>query len=188
LEWFRQKFELSRGDGHNERPMEGLRGFAVFLVFLVHFVTLVKPWISDNSNFLVFTDVLHTVGNTGVDLFFVLSGYLIFGSLYARRQKFINFMSRRVQRIYPAFSVVFMAYIFLSFLFRGENKIPSHGIERIVYLVQNYLLFPGIFRIEPLITVAWSLSYEMFYYLAIPLVIHLFRLRDRSAAWRTTFF
>lgn len=188
MEWFRQKFELSRGDGHNERPMEGLRGFAVFLVFLVHFVTLVKPWISDNSNYLVFTDVLHTVGNTGVDLFFVLSGYLIFGSLYARRQKFIDFMSRRVQRIYPAFSVVFVAYIFLSFLFHGENKIPSHGTERIIYLVQNYLLFPGIFRIEPLITVAWSLSYEMFYYLAIPLVIQLFRLRDRNAVWRTTFF
>ena len=69
MDWLTQRFELSRGGGHNERPMEGLRGFAVFLVFLVHFVTFVKPWISENSNFLVFTKSLHTIGNTGVDLF-----------------------------------------------------------------------------------------------------------------------
>ena len=188
LEWLRHKFELSRGDGHNERPMEGLRGFAVFLVFLVHFVTLVKPWISENLYFLVFSNALHTVGNTGVDLFFILSGYLIYGSLFSRHQKFLTFISRRIKRIYPAFSVVFAAYVLLSFLFPGENKIPSSGSDRIVYLVQNYLLLPGIFRIDPMITVAWSLSYEMFYYLAIPLVMHLFRLRDRSTVWRTTFF
>ena len=168
--------------------MEGLRGFAVFLVFLVHFVTLVKPWISENLDFLVFTNSLHTVGNTGVDLFFVLSGYLIYGSLYSRRQNFLIFISRRIKRIYPAFSVVFATYILLSILFPGENKIPSPGIDRVVYLVQNYLLLPGIFRIDPMITVAWSLSYEMFYYLAIPLVMHLCSLRDRSAVWRTTFF
>ena len=168
--------------------MEGLRGFAVFLVFLVHFVTFVKPWISENSNFLVFTKSLHTIGNTGVDLFFVLSGYLIFGSLVSRRQQFLRFMSRRVERIYPAFVAVFAAYVILSFAFPAENKIPSPATEGMIYLVQNFLLLPGIFPIAPMITVAWSLSYEMLYYLAIPLVISLSRLRDRSAIWRTTFF
>lgn len=168
--------------------MEGLRGFAVFLVFLVHFITLVKPWISESSDFLVFTKSLHTIGNTGVDLFFVLSGYLIYGSLLSRRQQFLRFMSRRVKRIYPAFVAVFAAYVVLSFAFPAENKIPSPAIEGMIYLFQNFLLLPGLFPINPMITVAWSLSYEMFYYLAIPLVILLFRLRDRSSVWRTTFF
>jgi exopolysaccharide production protein ExoZ len=188
LHWLIQKFELSRGGSHNDRPMEGLRGFAVFLVFLVHFVTLVKPWISENSGFLVFTKALHTIGNTGVDLFFVLSGYLIYGSLLSRHQQFLRFMSRRVERIYPVFVAVFAAYVVLSFAFPAENKIPSPAIEGIIYLFQNFLLLPGLFPIEPMITVAWSLSYEMFYYLAIPLVILLLRLRDRSSIWRTTFF
>jgi len=188
LGWLTQQFELSRGGGHNDRPMEGLRGFAVFLVFLVHFVTLVKPWISENSDFLLLTKSLHTIGNTGVDLFFVLSGYLIYGSLVSRRQPFLRFISRRVKRIYPAFVVVFAAYIILSFAFPAENKIPSPATEGLIYLAQNFLLLPGIFPIEPMITVAWSLSYEMFYYLAIPFVIALLRLRDRSAIWRTTFF
>lgn len=168
--------------------MEGVRGFAVFLVFLVHFVTLVKPWISENSDFLVFAKSLQTIGNTGVDLFFVLSGYLIYGSLLSRRQQFFLFMSRRVERIYPTFVVVFAAYLVLSFAFPAENKIPSPATERIIYLIQNFLLLPGLFPIEPMITVAWSLSYEMFYYLVIPFIILFFRLRDRTATWRTTFF
>ncbi len=168
--------------------MEGLRGFAVFLVFLVHFSTLVEPWISSNLRLLVFTKSLHTVGNTGVDLFFVLSGYLIYGSLLSRRQQFLRFMSRRVERIYPAFSVVFFIYVALSFVFPGENKIPSTVVDGMIYLIKNFLLLPGIFPIEPLITVAWSLSYELFYYLALPPIILLFGLRERSGTWRTRFF
>jgi peptidoglycan/LPS O-acetylase OafA/YrhL len=39
-----------------------------------------------------------------------------------------------------------------------------------------------------MITVAWSLSYEMFYYVTMPLVIALFKLRGRSAIWRVSFF
>ena len=187
--WLTQKFELSRGGGaHNVRPMEGLRGFAVFLVFLVHFVTLVKPWIAENSDFLAFTKSLHTIGNTGVDLFFVLSGYLIYGSLLSRQQSFFGFMSRRIVRIYPAFVAVFVFYMILSFAFPAESKIPTPAINGMIYLVQNFLLLPGLFPIEPMITVSWSLSYEMFYYLLIPLVITLFRLRDRSPLWRTTLF
>ena len=189
MEWLTQRFELSRGgDAQNVRPMEGLRGFAVFLVFLVHYVALVKPWISDAPALLTLSSALHTIGNTGVDLFFVLSGYLIYGSLIARPQKFVRFMSRRVERIYPAFIAVFAVYVVLSFVFPAENKIPSSAYEGTLYLAQNFLLLPGLFPIQPMITVAWSLSYEMFYYLAIPLVIVIFGLRHRSSIWRVFFF
>ena len=189
MDWLTQRFELSRGGGAaNVRPMEGLRGFAVFLVFLVHFVTLVRPLASEEAGFLVFEKSLHTIGNTGVDLFFVLSGYLIYGSLISRRQHFLRFMSRRVQRIYPAFMVVFAVYVLLSFVLPEKGKLPAAAAGKAIYLVQNFLLLPGIFRIEPIITVAWSLSYEMFYYLAIPLVVALFRLRERSTGFRVAFF
>ena len=108
MEWLTQKFELSRGgDASNLRAMEGLRGFAVSLVFLVHYVTLVQPWLQGNGAILRLSSALHTVGNTGVDLFFVLSGYLIYGSLISRAQPFARFMSRRITRIYPTFLVVF---------------------------------------------------------------------------------
>jgi exopolysaccharide production protein ExoZ len=168
--------------------MEGLRGFAVFLVFLVHFVTFVRPLMPAGSGILVLATSLHTIGNTGVDLFFVLSGYLIYGSLISRRQNFLRFMSRRIQRIYPAFIAVFAIYVLLSFVLPEQGKLPAAIAERVIYLIQNFLLLPGIFRIEPIIAVAWSLSFEMFYYLAIPLVVALFRLRERTTGFRVTFF
>lgn len=170
------------------RPMEGLRGFAVILVFLVHFVTLIKPWSSSSAPFNVFATALHTIGNAGVDLFFVLSGYLIYGSLISRRQQFMSFMSRRIERIYPTFCAVFTIYIILSYFFPAENKIPEAMGDGVVYLIKNFLLLPGIFHSEPMIAVAWSLSYEMFYYLTIPLLVTLFRLHERSSWWRTIFF
>jgi peptidoglycan/LPS O-acetylase OafA/YrhL len=189
MEWLKHRFELSRGgSAHNVRPMEGLRGFAVFLVFLVHYVTLISPWLNEHPGLHSIARAIHAIGNTGVDLFFVLSGYLIYGSLISRQQKIHRFIARRIKRIYPTFITVFLIYIFLSFFFPGQNKIPSPASQGIIYLVQNFILLPGLFPIEPMITVAWSLSYEMFYYLAIPLVIIAFRLRNRSTMFRILFF
>ena len=108
--------------------MEGLRGFAVFLVFVVHYVTLFGPWNSKTSWLHELSRVIHALGNVGVDLFFVLSGYLIYGSLIERGQRYLVFLRRRVERIYPAFLVVFVAYVALSYVFPAENKIPSASV------------------------------------------------------------
>jgi exopolysaccharide production protein ExoZ len=189
MNWFSQRFELSRGGSlDNNAPMEGLRGFAVFLVFLVHYVSLVEPWTPVGSVTWQVGRAMHTIGNSGVDLFFVLSGYLIYGSLMDRPQPFAGFMQRRMQRIYPAFLVMLFLYLVLSFVFPSESKLPATLEEGSVYALQNLLLLPGIFPIEPIITVAWSLSYEMLYYLTVPLAILTLGLRHRDAAWRVCFF
>jgi exopolysaccharide production protein ExoZ len=187
--WASNNFELSRGGvGRNMLPMEGLRGFAVFLVFLVHYCTLIGGWITPDSVIASWSGAIHTIGNVGVDLFFVLSGYLIYGSLISRKKPFIDFMRKRIGRIYPSFCVVFVIYLCLSVVFSKESKIPAGAYAASVYILQNFLLLPGLFPIDPLITVAWSLSYEMFYYLLIPGVIMLFGLRQRSGRWRAIFF
>jgi exopolysaccharide production protein ExoZ len=188
-EWLNNKFEISRGlQGKNVRPMEGLRGLAVSLVFLVHYVALIRPWIEGHDTLNAFATALHTIGNTGVDLFFVLSGYLIYGSLMSKAQPFGKFIRRRLQRLYPAFTVVFVAYMLLSFLFPSEDKIPNGVWPAAQYLAANFLLLPGIFPIEPMITVAWSLSYEMAFYFAIPLLILLLGLRERRPVLRLAWF
>lgn len=187
--WVSKQFELSRGGpAQNMLPMEGLRGFAVFLVFLVHYSTLIAQWITPNSRLADMSHALHSMGNAGVDLFFVLSGYLIYGSLIKRNKKFDAFIRQRIARIYPAFCVVFVIYLALSFLFPSESKIPAAPYSAALYILQNFLLLPGLFPIEPMITVAWSLSYEMFYYLIIPAMIALVGLRTRTAQWRVAFF
>ena len=189
MSWLAQRFELARhGSASAILPMEGLRGFAVLLVFLVHYVTGAMPWIPRPSRLAAFAVGLHALGNCGVDLFFVMSGYLIYGSLMAREAPFLQFMARRIERIYPVFLVVIAIYLALSFVFPGESKIPEDPFAAVVYLAANLLLLPGILPIQPMITVAWSLSYEMAYYLAIPLLIASLRLRQRSPAWRMAFF
>lgn len=189
MHWLSTQFELSRqGSSNNLRPMEGLRGFAVFLVFLVHYATQMEPWTSKDPELAGVLAMVHTIGNAGVDLFFVLSGYLIYGSLIARSQPFLPYMRRRVARIYPAFCVVFGLYLVLSLLHPEESKFPTETDEAWLYALQNFLLLPGLFPIKPMITVAWSLSYEIFYYLAMPLVIGVFGLRHHSRTVRIGFF
>lgn len=183
--WLATRFESARGaEAGNIPSMEGLRGFAVILVFFVHYVTQVSPWLAASPAFLRATASLGIIGNTGVDLFFVLSGYLIYGSVLSRSQPFLRFMRRRVQRIYPAFLAVFALYVVLSIAMPQENKIPPGVGPAALYLAQNLLLLPGIFRTEPIITVAWSLSYEMFYYLVTPLAVSAFGMRQRPALVR----
>lgn len=183
-----ERFELSRGGAFNFRTMEGLRGFAVFLVFLVHFSGLYVLWVSKKTNLEYVLVLMNKVGNVGVDLFFVLSGYLIYKALISREQKFLTFMWRRICRIYPAFTVVFVVYVFLSFCFPAESKIPKNIVGGALYLAENYFLLPGIFKIEPMVTVAWSLSYEMFYYFTIPLMISLMNMRGWNRNRRVSLF
>ena len=180
--WLRQTFELSHGDHRAILPMEGVRGFAVFLVFLVHYVTLALPWVDPASATHVAASAIETMGHLGVDLFFVLSGYLIYGMLIAKPRPIGRYAARRVQRIYPTFAAVFVMYLLLSAVFAGESKIPN-GLAGLAYVLQNALLLPGIFDIKPMITVAWSLSYEAFAYVAIPLLIGVLSMRSMKR-WR----
>lgn len=176
-------FEISRGTTPS-LSMEGLRGVAVFLVFLVHYSTLSEPWTGAWLTNL--SSAVHTIGDVGVDLFFVLSGYLIYGSLIQRQQSFLKFMQRRIQRIYPAFLVVLFIYIVLSFLMPGESKLPAEGVT--AYILANVLLLPGMLPIEPIVTVAWSLSFEMFFYLSIPVIVSALFLRSLTAPIRVALF
>jgi exopolysaccharide production protein ExoZ len=175
--WLKGKLEISHGAHNSLRAMEGLRGVAVFLVFWVHYSSQVEPWISAYTKNI--SHFIHSFGNLGVDLFFVLSGYLIYGSIINKKEFSIaGYSRRRIQRIYPTFLVVFFIYIALSFIFPSESKLPHGIIESLIYVSKNILLLPGLFDVEPIITVAWSLSYELFYYLTIPIVIFSLKLKS----------
>jgi exopolysaccharide production protein ExoZ len=168
--------------------MEGLRGFAVLLVFFVHFDALFGSYVVRYPFFKDVSNFMGDIGNTGVDLFFVLSGYLIYGALLRKKVPFFKFIRRRVERIYPTFLAVFALYLILSAFFRSENKIHGSLLSASLYVLQNALLLPGIFNITPIITVAWSLSYEFFFYLLIPVVVWITRMREWKAAFRVAFF
>ncbi len=186
--WFEARLELGREMGAATlRPMEGLRGVAVLLVFLVHYATLVSPWVPAHGPASVILDAVHAIGNVGVDLFFVLSGFLIYGGLIAAERPFLDYLWRRVRRIYPAFLAVFALYLVLSIGLGRTENLPREPGAATLYVLWNLLLLPGLTPIKPLIAVAWSLSYEFCFYLLVPLVIALTGLRQRSRRWRLGF-
>ena len=168
--------------------MEGLRGLAVLLVFLVHYSSQMEPRVLPGSTTARVSDALFTIGNTGVDLFFVLSGYLIFGTLIARRQPFFAFMRRRIVRIYPTYVVVFLLYVGLSVAYPAESHIPAAPVDAAAFLLLSFCLVPGLILIQPLIAVAWSLSYEMTFYLLLPLLVTFGSLRRLSWTTRAVVF
>ena len=188
MNWLRSTFEVSHTAHNTIRSMEGIRGFAVFLVFLVHYTTLIQPWLQHGSIAYQAAIYTHSIGNIGVDLFFVLSGYLIYGMLIKKHRPFKSYLMRRIQRIYPTFTVVFVIYLVLSGVFHSESKIPYDWEQGGIFILQNYLLMPGLFDVPAIITVAWSLSYEFFYYLLTPVLIALFSMRLWRAKFRLAFF
>jgi exopolysaccharide production protein ExoZ len=163
-------------------PMEGLRGIAVALVFFVHYGSQLGD--AYGLTLPAVGRALQGLGNIGVDLFFVLSGYLIYGSQLRRHRPYAGFLLRRVQRIYPAFLVVLALQLLAVALSASSGGLPRDGWDRALLLAANLALLPGLFDIQAIVIVAWSLSYEMAFYISLPLVLALTGMRRWSPAAR----
>ena len=118
-------------------------------------------------------------GWIGVDLFFVLSGYLIGGQLLAplARGNTINlgrFFARRALRIMPAYFVVLAIYFLLPSL--REYPDMSQPLWKFLLSVQNIALHGGT-----AFSHAWSLAVEDQFYLALPFLLLILCGRPRAA-------
>ena len=122
---------------------------------------------------------VHRFGWIGVDLFFVLSGYLIGGQLLAplaRHQsiKLGRFFSRRALRILPAYLVILAIYIFLPWWREYPEMSPWW---KFLVSVQNIGLHGGT-----AFSHAWSLAVEDQFYLCLPFVLLLANRWPRAAS------
>jgi peptidoglycan/LPS O-acetylase OafA/YrhL len=141
--------------------MEGLRAYAAGIVFLFHSALLMQE--HQNSSGPVVDWMLHS--QYGVDIFFILSGYLIAGVAAKPAFRFGPYLLQRVLRIYPAFlGTLLMCVVGLAVL-RGEHV----GAER---LVANLLFLNGAFGlgVHAINNATWSLFFEMCFYLTFPLL------------------
>lgn len=104
-------------------------------------------------------DWLTVSGAAGVDIFFVISGFImIHTSFGAGRAPMtpLTFLKKRALRIYPFY---WLCLIGMSLIFAlGFLKTHAFGAAKLMLAM---VLFPG----QPLIYVAWTLSYEIFFYL-----------------------
>lgn len=151
--------------------LDGLRGIAVLLVMLYHFAMHGELGTAHPADRVV-ADLL-MAGWSGVDLFFVLSGFLITGILFDARhgpRYFRTFYMRRTLRIFP----LYYAVLVLVFFVFTPGPDPA-GLEREQVWYWTYLLN---FRIaydgwpdNPVIGHFWTLAVEEQFYLVWPLLV-----------------
>jgi peptidoglycan/LPS O-acetylase OafA/YrhL len=152
-----------------------LRGLAAVLVVLAHTDLIFNQNLNQNFLFKVFT-----FGGSGVDFFFVLSGFIMFYiHQYDINQpnKLGSFLFKRFTRIYPLYWVILISKISANIVFGEENSLINLG-----EYVKAFLLLPQDRTIlsENFLGVSWTLSFEIFFYLLFGLLI---RLRPKFSLW-----
>ena len=160
--------------------LDGLRGVAILLVLVHHY--LAGRIASDANPIVHALNVASRLAWSGVDLFFVLSGFLIGGILLeqrAARNFFAAFFLRRGCRILPLYFAWLGLYVvMLQLLPPGQGRswvdetlAPRYPGWAYVFLVQNFFV-AGHEIFGPLWQVpSWSLALEMQFYLLAPLLI-----------------
>jgi len=149
-------------------PLDGIRGLAILLVMAHHF-SIVRSTEPFDAGLLA---LLHT-GWVGVDLFFVLSGFLITGILIDARDSeryFVSFYARRTLRIIPLYYLmVFLSYHVLPRFPVWEQRLVGQGDiphEQYFWLFLANFVFAEQDQLQHgILTVAWSLSIEEQFYL-----------------------
>ena len=69
-------------------------------------------------------------------------------------------------------------------MYPAASKLPGSNAATVAYLVRCLLLMPGMLQETPLMATAWSLSYELVFYLALPIIVAVGGLRSASSGKR----
>ena len=140
--------------------LDHLRAIAILLVMIFHYGRGIPSWL----------EPIQQIGWTGVDLFFVLSGYLIgFQLLKEFKDKkeidFKRFYLKRFFRIIPAYLAVLILYFSIGSLREGSGLPP---LWRFLTFTQNFGLDTPT---QKTFSHAWSLCVEEQFYLLLPITI-----------------
>jgi peptidoglycan/LPS O-acetylase OafA/YrhL len=150
--------------------LQVFRGIAAVLVILAHCDLIF------NQNFQKdFFGKIFNFGGSGVDFFFVLSGFIILyihQSDIGNRSKLKSFFIKRVTRIYPIYWVVLTLKLSASLFFAYDTDTSQRNILEIF---KAFILFPQSREIlsSSFLGVSWTLSYEVFFYIIFGLLIGL---------------
>ncbi|MGN9777474.1 acyltransferase family protein [Micromonospora sp. H33] len=155
--------------------LTGLRWIAALLVFGFHVATM---GIVAEPNHKAVVDRVFTLGLSGVQFFFILSGFVLVWSARPGEAKH-TFLRRRVAKVYPNHVVMFVAALLVAYAFADPVN-PRAAVENLL-LLQAWDPTPGIFY--SVNTVSWSLSCELFFYACLPFALPLIHRMRAGALW-----
>ena len=174
------------GEGQSQvriPELDGLRGLAVAGVLMWHFLgCLLNPDLGSWTRIVYHITIL---GRTGVDLFFVLSGFLITSIILNRTQPINDFLCRfywrRALRIFPSY--VILVFIFWHLIAIGVNNSAfNNDIPwwRHLTFTQNLWMSSHEMWGPTAISITWSVAIEEQFYLIWPLILILAPYRQIS--------
>ncbi|WP_438764555.1 acyltransferase family protein [Kushneria sp. TE3] len=157
--------------------VQALRALAAWLVVFHHVMQVFFGFDTDNPA----GHLLSTRGQMGVDIFFVISGFVIYITTADRSMKTLRFLWQRAARIVPVYWF-YTAVTAAILLFAGE-LMPEYGLD-LPSLIMGLFFIPNEnpagFGDYPILPVGWTLNFEMMFYLVFALS---FLLPPRVRLW-----
>ncbi|NES15525.1 MULTISPECIES: acyltransferase [Micromonospora] len=155
--------------------LTGLRWIAALLVFGFHVGTM---RIIAEPDVKAVVDRTFALGLSGVEFFFVLSGFVLVWS-YRDGEPRRTFLRRRLAKIYPNHLVTFVVALAVAFWF--ADPVPPWAALGNLFLVQAWIPLDGYFY--SVNNVSWSLSCELAFYLCLPFVLPSLRRARAGLLW-----
>ncbi len=148
--------------------LDGARGIAALLVLFSHI------YLGLFNSYPILSATIIAAGHSGVELFFILSGFLIGGQFWKniiemRNFNFQNYFVRRALRVLPLFYISFAAF-FIAYFFLNHRE-PNFSIVPF-YLLQLHNFFSDVNIINP---PTWTFAVEIHFYLFIALFFYVLR-------------
>lgn len=152
--------------------LDGVRGLAILLVLFMHCL-YIAPLVGMDMGAHTYARIA-MLGWSGVDVFFVLSGFLITGILVRGKGQpagpyFRNFYMRRSLRIFPLYYLVICLLLYVL-----PNRPPATGAEQMSYLLYYQNIRFACFGeqvFDPARLITWSLAIEEQFYLVWPAIV-----------------
>jgi peptidoglycan/LPS O-acetylase OafA/YrhL len=170
--------------------LDVLRGLAVLLVLLAHVPNRPRPDLGVSEQVLGF---FSEIGWVGVDLFYVLSGFLISGLLFKEikvegKLNVLRFWWRRGLKIWPCYFLVYGTYVATNLYAAHSKGQTARYLHYVETLRPNCLFFQNYSAYELIWPASWSIAVEEHFYFLLPLVLGLilFLARRPSTSQRWT--
>lgn len=127
--------------------IQALRGIGAFLILLQHI-----PFIN--------------TGSFGVDLFFCISGFM---AMYSTREETPHFLTKRLLRIFPLYSLITLLLYFVTILFPSLFESTKESFPQLLKSLCfiPFEISPTI--VQPILRVGWTLNYEVLFYVLFAL-------------------
>ncbi|WP_303317681.1 acyltransferase [Flavivirga abyssicola] len=159
---------MNKKKNYRIKELDALRGIAALFVVLFHFTHNYR--LTFGYDFSEKFDFIY--GHYGVQLFFVISGFVIFMSLH-NVKSVGDFLFKRFLRLYPTYWLC----LILTIIIVSTNNIPGFQFT-VKEKIMNFSMFQGLFNIKNIDGSYWSLLPELLFYLLMAM-IYRFKLMSR---------